>query len=237
MINNSNKTISLGKRSHKPEFILLIGVLIMQVAIFIAIIHSRKPNTSKNAQIDIHALPAIEAEKQPPPEANKEISPFTVMEHEMAHLMNTLLQNHRQPDSRSRQQQKHMMNTINNAMQEMAFFSDMMNIDSGWDMVNISPAMDMRERENSYEIMVSIPCGTESNVIVELNGQLLNMYIPVQITTPGYKEFRTYKQQILIPGPISTNSSITATISNNILRVILPKGNRNSIHKGHTKLL
>jgi HSP20 family molecular chaperone IbpA len=112
---------------------------------------------------------------------------------------------------------------MNNAMQEIAFFSDLMNIDSGWDRINISPAMDMREKNDSYEINFSIPDGTTSNVTVELNGQLLNMYIPIHISKPGYNEFRTYKQQILIPGPINTNEEIKATISNNVLRVILPK--------------
>ena len=237
MTTNYDKNSYKKKRSHKPEFILLIGVLVMQVAIFIAIINSRKPTYQENRQLNRQNLDTTKAIKQNQAPTNHIISPFSVMDRDMAFLMNELFKSPRQSQYNNQQHHIRMVQSLNNAMRDMAFFSDLMNIDNGWDMVNISPAMDMREKEHSYEIMVSVPGGTESNVIVELNGQLLNIYIPIQISTPEYNECRTYQQQILIPGPISTNTAMTATISNNILRVILPKGNRISSHTDHTKLL
>ncbi len=213
------KNYDTTRPQRKPERILLVCVLLMQVAIFIAIIHSRSSFSPQKAKTDLSTT-KINTNSQP---TNHIISSFSVIDQNMEKLMQQFFNSSRQSHRHVRNHQRIMQQTINNAMQEMAFFSDLMNIDSGWDAINISPAMDMREKKNTYEITVSIPCGTESNVIVELNGQLLNMYIPIQITKPGYNELRTYKQQILIPGPINTNTTIKAAISNNVLRVIIPK--------------
>ncbi len=226
------------KRSRKLEIFLLAGVLVMQIAIFIALLSPKllpDNNTPKNNP-DTKPKNVISATNSIP--ANKQISPFTTIDNKMACLMNEFF-NDLSPHHNSRNMRIHrsMLQQLNNAMNSMKFFDDMINIDSGWDRINVSPAMDMREKKNTYEIRLSIPDGSSSNVTVELNGQLLSMYIPIHIKTHNYNEYRTYKQQILIPGPISSDKAISTTISNNIIRIILPKGTERSFHQGYTKLL
>lgn len=236
MTNSFNSDKTTERRSNKSTIILLSGVLLMQVAIFIAIIYPHSQRFPEGTTpTNKHTSTVINTKnKYPYTTINQATTPFSVIDNEIARLMSTIFSPPQQSRINATKHYNQMVKTMNNAMQSM---NDLMSIDSGWDMINISPAMDMRDKKDSYEIYFSIPSSSASNITVELNGQLLNMYIPIHITTPGYNEFRTYKQQILIPGPISTNTELKATISNSVLRVILPKGTNNDIHCGHIRLL
>ena len=209
------------KKRIKLEAVLLGCILLMQIAIFAYLYYSgrrdNKHDTTRHAR-SVCTGRTDNSHKWPQ-------SPFTAIDMQMEKLMNAAFSSIPATVSHHNALQRHrqIMHNLQSTMKQMTDFQNAINIDSGWDAINISPAMDMREKSNSYEVVFCVPPGTSSNITVKLNGNLLSMVIPIKISTPRYSEYRTYEQRIMLPGAVKADSNIKAAVSNGMLRVILQK--------------
>ena len=217
---NLQKNNEIMKKRIKPEAILLGCILLMQIAIFAYIYYSGKLHNNHNTHKELSACPVDIRNSH-----KWQKSPFTAIDIQMEKLMNAAFNSIPASFSHHNALQRHrqIMRNLQNTMKQMADFQNAMNIDSGWEAINISPAMDMREKSNSYEVVFCVPPGTSSNITVKLNGNLLSMVIPIKISTPHYSEYRTYEQHIMLPGAVKANKNIKAAVSNGMLRVTLLK--------------
>ncbi len=93
-------------------------------------------------------------------------------------------------------------------------------VDSGWDRSPSSPAMDIREQGETYEVFFSLPSGiAEDSVRVTAAGNVLTLTMKDDDTG------KSYLQRIRIPCGAERPDKIYSVISNDVLRVrICPCG-------------
>ncbi|HOM58961.1 MAG TPA: hypothetical protein PK770_03775 [Kiritimatiellia bacterium] len=85
---------------------------------------------------------------------------------------------------------------------------------SDWDRLPASPALDMRENGQAYEILFSLPSGVDrDNVRVTSSGSLLTL----ALTDPGTG--KVLMRRIRIPCEAEPNSRIHSVVSNRVLHV------------------
>lgn len=91
-------------------------------------------------------------------------------------------------------------------------------VDSGWDRIPVSPAMDMREEGRAYEILFALPEGVnKDSVRVTKTGNVLTLAMKTDDAR------KVYMQRVRIPCSVDQPAAICSTVSNNVLCVrILP---------------
>jgi len=96
-------------------------------------------------------------------------------------------------------------------------------LDSGWDSIMASPAMDMKEKDNRYVVVFSLPGVRSSDVRVSLEGRMLTVYTDVR-SMDGYGEhIATFERAVQLPGPVADAQLAEATLTNGVLRISVPK--------------
>jgi HSP20 family molecular chaperone IbpA len=110
-----------------------------------------------------------------------------------------------------------------------------MDFDNGWDALLTSPAMDMRERDKDYVVVFSFPGVKVSDVNVTLDGRLLTVVTEVPVGRDGHKA--VFQRSIQLPGPVGEAQLASASITNGILRVSIPKGTGSESKAVRQKLL
>lgn len=101
--------------------------------------------------------------------------------------------------------------------------SPFVDLDSGWDSILASPAMDMKEKDNRYVVVFSLPGIRPSDVRVSLEGRILTVYTDVR-GMDGYGEhIATFERAVQLPGPVADAHLAEATLTNGVLRISVPK--------------
>jgi HSP20 family molecular chaperone IbpA len=108
------------------------------------------------------------------------------------------------------------------ALEDMARLRSAMHIDEGWERLGASPAMDMRDDDNNYEVSFSIPGANPGDIDVSLDGRVLT--VEAASRSPYHPHIQHYKRRVLLPGPVGGVDGAYASITNGILRVHIPKG-------------
>jgi HSP20 family molecular chaperone IbpA len=103
-----------------------------------------------------------------------------------------------------------------------------------WDAIPASPAMDMREHEDSYVVLFSLPGLNSSDVEVSLEGRLLS--IVTVFNHPAYRDPyghpATLRRRVRFPGPVADADMAKAFVTNGILTISVPKSyNEPSAHR------
>lgn len=199
----------------KTERILLLLILVLQVAILIRLVPRQPVKDTKNTQTDLADTPAVSQ-----PDVFVAATSRTAMVHFPA------------PGIRGR----HVVNPARQMFDEMdAFFeraiSDFERMEAifdphrDWDAIPASPTMDMREHEDSYVVLFSLPGLNSSDVEVSLEGRLLN--ILTVFNHPAYRDPygrpATLQRRVRFPGPVADAEMAQAFVTNGILTISVPK--------------
>lgn len=100
--------------------------------------------------------------------------------------------------------------------------------DEGWNMLDISPAINMRPEKDRLVLTVTLPQTEKKDVRVVLNGDVLKISAERQSATASPDAHSTHQahshfsQQIRLPAIPAQPEAIDATFENNVLRVVIP---------------
>lgn len=113
----------------------------------------------------------------------------------------------------------HMNRMFLNALSEFERMEHWTSLDDGWASLAASPAMDMREFDDNYVVLFGLPAGTRDNLKITLDGRLLTVFV----TSPYDGAPHIFERRIWLPGPVNDSEDTIATLTNNMLKVVLPK--------------
>jgi HSP20 family molecular chaperone IbpA len=104
------------------------------------------------------------------------------------------------------------------ALQQFEQVERLLSADTPWSALPPSPTMEMRDQDESYVVLFSLPGADPSQIRVMLDGRLLTVASPV-----GRMDPRIFERRVWLPGPVRTDDYATAVLTNGILRVTVPK--------------
>jgi len=108
-------------------------------------------------------------------------------------------------------------------MESMARLHSAVQFNRGWDRLQASPTLDMRDTENGYLVTFSIPGVNADDLGVLLDGRVLTVRAWCPADGAGGGGHR-YERRILLPGPVGEAGEAQAHLTNGVLRVHVPKG-------------
>jgi HSP20 family molecular chaperone IbpA len=117
-----------------------------------------------------------------------------------------------------------MDSTFANAFLNMRRADPFAHFDDGWDRLVTSPGMDMREHDNKYVVLCYLPTVSPSNVSVTINGRMLTVSSTAREWDGTTAETSSFQSRVQIPGPVGDLQQATASLSNGVLKIIIPKG-------------
>jgi HSP20 family molecular chaperone IbpA len=128
------------------------------------------------------------------------------------------------------QQARHMMEGMDalfeNAVTKFERMETFFDLDNGWDATMTSPAMDLREQQDDYVVVFSLPTPRPSDLQVLLDGRVLT--ILTVFNQPAlihrYGEPLRFEKRVQMPGPVGDSALAAAHLTNGLLRVSVPKG-------------
>lgn len=104
----------------------------------------------------------------------------------------------------------------------------LMNWDTGWSTLGMSPALDMREQRDDYVVIMGIPDMNISNISINLDGRLLTVSSRHDEQNPDQIRKARFERKLLLPGPVKDGTDVQTVFTNNILKIVIPKEDRNS---------
>ena len=110
------------------------------------------------------------------------------------------------------------------AVDNMARIRSVMHMDEGWEAIPASPTMDMRNSDQDYLVSFNIPGARSSDIKVSLDGRVLTVCALAPSQTPHSRQLQQFEQRILLPGSVGGAEGASASITNGVLTVRIPKG-------------
>jgi len=123
------------------------------------------------------------------------------------------------------------------ALAEFGRTDPLVDLDNGWDRIMASPTMDMKERDNRYVVVFSLPGSSPADVRVTLEGRLLTVNTDVRSEDGSGRYIATFQRSVQLPGPVGDAHSAEAMLTNGVLRVSIPKNTGMEIHGKIKRLL
>ena len=121
----------------------------------------------------------------------------------------------------------HLMDAMmSGALRDMADMHEAMRLDDGWDRLELSPTMDMRSSSGGYLISLNIPGVDSTNVNVAIDGRVLSISASGAGSSGYGRRYNRFERRVLLPGAIGLASDMRATMTNGLLRIFVPKGDR-----------
>ncbi len=113
---------------------------------------------------------------------------------------------------------KDMNQAMEDAHRSFETVESMIGFDVGWDVLAVQPAMDIREGDDAFTVVVSLP-NVSDKVAVRLDGSLLT--ITSSNNANGHME--QYEQKVMLPAHVAPTNDLVATVTNNAIRIVIPK--------------
>jgi HSP20 family molecular chaperone IbpA len=110
------------------------------------------------------------------------------------------------------------------AMEQFETMERLINIDEGWTSLMASPAMDMRDLGPDYVVLFSLPDSHESDITVTLEGRLLTVFSDSRRESGNRSGYSSFRRSVWLPGPVGDEQLARATLTNGLLRILVPKG-------------
>jgi HSP20 family molecular chaperone IbpA len=101
--------------------------------------------------------------------------------------------------------------------------SFMRHMDEGWSTMAASPTLDVHEAPSQYVVCFSMPGLDRSNVVVTLEGRLLTVRSAASDQARSHVSSYSYERRVLLPGPVQDESRIRMALTNDVLRIQIPK--------------
>ena len=118
---------------------------------------------------------------------------------------------------------RQMDRMLQQAMREFEAMERSISVDDGWAALTASPTMDMREDDNSYHIVFSLPGLDEAELTVTLEGRLLTVLSTSGDQARHLSETRRFERRIWLPGPVADRTEAKAFLTNGVLKVMIPR--------------
>jgi HSP20 family molecular chaperone IbpA len=223
---------TLGRHGRAVERVALAGILVLQIAILwqLRVRESETPEPgppSRKPSTDADGTAAFRGLRQETPEPAGRWPRRGVARLDTTPGIN--------PGLREAVRFQDRMNRMfEQALTDMERMGGLWDLDGGWDALMASPAMDMREHEDSYIVVVSVPGIGASDVSVTLEGRLLTVAAMIgHRNSPG---FHRYERKVRLPGPVAGGSEARAALTNGVLRIVIPKGPDESVSGKRNRL-
>jgi len=204
--------------------VLLVGILIVQLGIIVWLLRQHqiqhRVNSTSPQTPNLNTLLSQDAQAHRPANRRGFPSPFPLPV--QISTQRVALQVH------SAVRRRHTMRRDVDRMMNDAFslfdrMDSMMHFDDHWKRLHATPTMDMRETPDSYEVVISLPGITESDIEIKLEGQILTITGKVRTQEEGQRNYRKFETCIQLPGPVDAEQIAKTNIENGILRISIPK--------------
>ena len=127
---------------------------------------------------------------------------------------------YRHPADRMRAEMERMMAEANQAF---AGFGSFVDRDDVWATLPASPAMNLREMDDAYELALALPDAKPDSLDVRLDGRLLSVSSHQDTRTPRTSSSQSFSSRVLLPGPVDPDASFRITNVNDRICIRIPK--------------
>ena len=127
---------------------------------------------------------------------------------------------YRHPADRMRAEMERMMAEANQAF---AGFGSFVDRDDVWATLPASPAMNLREMDDAYELALALPDAKPDSLDVRLDGRLLSVSSHQDTRTPHASSSQSFSSRVLLPGPVDPDASFRITNVNDRICIRIPK--------------
>lgn len=114
--------------------------------------------------------------------------------------------------------QQQMDSLFNAVLRDFQQFEALFNIDEGWPALAPSPTLDMRDLDNHYLVMFSLPGICSDDIRLRLDGRILTLLCSNQDASHP-----AFERRVMLPGEIDRTRETQARLTNGVLKVYLPK--------------
>ncbi|OGV45152.1 MAG: hypothetical protein A2X46_11090 [Lentisphaerae bacterium GWF2_57_35] len=119
--------------------------------------------------------------------------------------------------------QAHLHHMMADAFENFERMSSLMNFDAGWEALSASPTMDMRELDDRYEVIYSLPGLNAAELQVMLEGRLLTVSSSGQDSSNPRGAYNQFESRVQLPGPVGDPREANADFTNGVLKVSVPR--------------
>ena len=126
----------------------------------------------------------------------------------------------RHPADRMRAEMERMMAEANQAFSGFDSFFDR---DDVWANLPASPAMNLRELDDAYELSLALPDADPDSFDVRLDGRLLSISSHQDTRTPHTSSSQRFSSRLLLPGPVEPDALLQVTNAAGRVRIRIPK--------------
>ena len=95
--------------------------------------------------------------------------------------------------------------------------------DDAWAALPASPAMNLREMNDAYELSLALPDANPSNLDVRLDGRLLSVSSHQDTRTPRTSASQSFSSRVWLPGPVASDASFQVTNVDDRICIRIPK--------------
>ena len=127
---------------------------------------------------------------------------------------------YRHPADRMRSEMERMLAEANQAF---ANFDSVFGPDDAWAALPASPAMNLREMDDAYELSLALPDADPEHLDVRLDGRLLSVSAHQDTRTPQTASSQRFSSRVWLPGPVDADATFQITNVNDRICIRIPK--------------
>jgi HSP20 family molecular chaperone IbpA len=201
---------------------LLRWILVLQVVILAWLAKNYFDGASHRSNLN---PPAVATSPDTPPSLEPSASPdapssFSVFPHFFVTQSAPPVPRFRHPADRMRDEMEHMLAEANRAFSD---FDSFFGPGPAWAALPASPAMNLRELDDAYELALALPDADPESLDVRLDGRLLSVASRQNTRTPNSASSQSFSTRLLLPGPVDSNAAVKITNENNRICIRIPK--------------
>ena len=172
-----------------------------------------------------HNPPAVATQPDTPPSLEPSAQPnapssFSLLPRFAVFQRPAPLPRYRPPADRLRAEMQRMLAEANQAF---AGFDSVFDRDDVWANLPASPAMNLRELPDAYELSLALPDADPDSLDVRLDGRLLSVSARQDTRSAHASSSQRFNSRVLLPGPVEANAVFTITNVNDRICVRIPK--------------
>lgn len=95
--------------------------------------------------------------------------------------------------------------------------------DAAWAALPPSPAMNMRELDDAYELSLALPDADPDHLDIRLDGRLISISSHQDHQTQHASSSQRFNSRLLLPGPVEPDASLQVTNDSGRIRIRIPK--------------
>ena len=202
---------------------LLRWILVLQVVILAWLAKNHLDGAFSRR---LHNPPAVATQPDTPPSLEPSAQPnapssFSLLPRLAVFRRPAPAPTYRHPVDRMRAEMERMMAQANHAFAD--FDSVFGPVDASWAALPASPAMNLRELDDSYELSLALPNAKPDALDVRLDGRLLSVSSHQDTRTPRSSSSQSFSSRVLLPGPVDADASFLVTNVDDRVCIRIPK--------------